>query len=133
MEDLQGTAGLETHKLHSNCVKVLYLLYILWSDLYLFTPNWVEGSNLVLIENRSGLIANVPLSVFQQLVVFRVHPLRSWLLGGYHSGVEAESNLSLRSQTEQALALGALPKLLLSNALHKLGNAVLSPLDAKEV
>ena len=95
--DFQIRARLEAHKLHANCIEILYLLHIVRSDLDFLTSNWVEGTDLVLVKNRSSLITDESLSRFQRFVVGSINLLRAWLFCRHYSGIETQGNLSLGS------------------------------------
>lgn len=126
--DFQIRARLEAHQLHSNCIEILYLLHIIRGDLDFLTSNWVEGTDLVLVKNCACLITNESLSRFQRFIVCSINLLRGWLFSWHYSGIETKCNLSLGSQTKKTLTLSSLPKLFLSNPLHQLSYAILSPL-----
>ena len=125
---LQGLSRLETHELHANSVEILDLLHIFGSDANLLSTHWIEGADLIFVKHSSCFLANEPLGVPKWLIVLGIDFLGCGLFGWHDRRVEAQSDLSFRCQTEEALALSTLAELFLSDPLHQLTNPVLGSL-----
>lgn len=109
------------------------MLDILRGDPHLLSTNGIESPYLVFVEHSPCLFTDEALCGLEKLIVLCVYLLCCGLLGRNHSGIEAESDLSLRGQAKETLALSTLSELFLSDSFHKLCDTRLSALDAKHL
>ena len=123
---------LEAHQLEPWRIEVLNLAHVVFINQHLLPSIFHTMPYLVRVELSPCLLAYISGSRLERLVRLPVHLRRRWEGGRPHHLVELYPDCHVRLQREQAPTSNPFLKLLVSNAVHQLRNAVLGERELGE-